>query len=120
MMNFCWVTVYVTDFERSLKFYNETLGLKISSLNEDIKMAMLGEDDQPKLEIMETSEKIDTSVNLGFSIGLEVESLESIQKVLDANNIPVTKGPVSPAPYIRFMFVNDPDGYEVQLVEFIK
>ncbi len=119
-MKFSWVTIYVKDLEKSLDFYNGIFGLRISSLTEEIKMAMLGEDDEPKLEILQTEEDIDTSANLGFCIGLEVESLEETKKVLEENNIELLRDVVSPAPYIKFMFVKDPDGYEVQLIEFIK
>ncbi|NLK62709.1 MAG: VOC family protein, partial [Fusobacteria bacterium] len=34
--------------------------------------------------------------------------------------IDVIKGPFSPNPNIKFLYINDPDGYEVQLVEIIK
>ena len=44
-MNFCWVTLNVTNMENSLKFYHEILGLKISAqfnAGEDREIVMLG------------------------------------------------------------------------------
>ena len=32
-------------------------------------------------------------------------------------DIPIIRGPISPNPHVRFFFIKDPNGIEVQLVE---
>ena len=38
-------------------------------------------------------------------------------ELLKDNNIPIKRGPISPAPSSTFFFVDDPDGIEVQIVQ---
>ncbi len=118
-MNFCWVTLPVKDLEASLAFYNGILGLQIYSKHSGngIEMAMLGEENQPKIELIYMSDKQDKTFHSDISVGIAVESLDSAIQHLKTNQIPIASGPVSPAPNTRFFFVLDPDGYEVQLVE---
>jgi len=53
-MNFCWVTLHVSNFEKSLEFYHEVLGLPVCSRHGGggMQIAMLGEQDQPKIELL--------------------------------------------------------------------
>ena len=53
-MKFCWVTLPVKNLEASLAFYNGVLGLPIDSKHtgNGIEMAMLGEENQPKIELI--------------------------------------------------------------------
>lgn len=55
-MEFCWITLNVNDLEESLKFYHELLGLNVFSrfkAGEDTEIAMLGEEDKPKIELID-------------------------------------------------------------------
>ena len=78
---------------------------------------MLGQKDVPHIELIE--KKSDPPLYTGISIGFEVENTqEMIQKVKKTFDcIPV--GPISPDPSLRFFFIKDPDGYQVQLLENI-
>lgn len=117
-MEFSWITLNVKDFEKSLKFYNEFLGLPIAQRisGGGMEMAMLGEKDKPKIEIINHGEGASISCR-GISIGLQVESLNKAIEYVKAYNFPVVRGPESPNPGIRFFFIEDPDGVEIQLVE---
>mgnify|MGYP000886963793 CR=1 FL=1 len=117
-MKFNWVTLRVCDLKKSLFFYTELLHLDISARfgSEEHQIVMLGEADQPKIElIFEPNTKIENPGN-GISIGLEADNLDQLIDVLKGNGYRV-KGPISPNPQIRFFFVQDPDGYTIQLVE---
>ena len=118
-MNFCWVTLPVKDFEKSLDFYHGLLGLPVDSkmVGEGIEMAMLGEKEQPKVEIIRLAEYGDRSFSSDITVGLAVESMEATLEFLKEKGIPVLRGPISPNPNLQFIYINDPDGYEVQLVE---
>ncbi len=118
-MNFCWVTLSVKDLETSLSFYEGLLGLSVSSKikNGDFAMAMLGEENQPKIELIQGTDMHGDRIGSGISVGVMVESLDEVVKFLNEHHVVVTRGPFAPNPHIRFVFVSDPDGYDVQLVE---
>lgn len=118
-MNFCWVTLPVKNLEVSLAFYNGLLGLPINSryTGNGVDMAMLGEEGQPKIELIFMPDNTNKTLQSDISVGIEVESLESAIELLKAQRVPVSRGPFSPNPHIRFLFILDPDGYEVQLVD---
>lgn len=118
-MNFCWVTLPVKDLESSLAFYNGVLGIPIKSKQSGngIEMAMLGEENQAKIELISMSDNQHKALHSDISIGIAVESMDGAMQLLKTKQIPVARGPVSPVPNIRFLFILDPDGYEVQLVE---
>ena len=118
-MNFCWATLHVRDFEKSLAFYNGVLGLPIASQHggNGMKIAMLGEKDQAKIELLQGPDAPEAPLHSDISIGIAVESLDATMDYLKEKNIPILRGPISPMPHVRFLFIEDPDGYEVQLVE---
>jgi len=118
-MNFCWVTLHVENFEESLAFYHEVLKLPISSMHSGggVEMVMLGEEGQPKVELLSSGNGESVQGQSGISVGIAVDSLEAVMEYLDKLGIPILRGPISPNPATRFIFINDPDGYEVQLVE---
>ena len=121
-MHFCWVTLPVKDLEASLAFYHGLLGLPIASRHSGhgTDMAMLGEKDQPKIELICLPGGQEEALHSGMTVGVATESLDSAMELLQKQRIPIARGPVSPAPHVRFLFVRDPDGYEVQLVEMKK
>ena len=118
-MNFCWVTLHVGNFERSLAFYHELLGLPIHSRHggNGVEIAMLGEEGQAKIELLYSSDQKDRQLHSDISVGIAVESLEKAMDYLSSKQIPILRGPIAPNPHTRFLFIQDPDGYEVQLVE---
>lgn len=119
-MNFCWVTLHVGDLEKSLGFYRDFLGLEVFSRfsgGGKVEIAMMGKKDAPKVELLCDGGARDRERGAGVSLGFEVGSLERAVEDARRRGIPVGAGPISPNPNLRFSFVRDPDGYEVQLVE---
>jgi lactoylglutathione lyase len=118
MMKLNWVTIHVSDLEKSMYFYSELLHLEIAARfgSPDHQIVMLGKKDESKIElIFEPNKKVNNPGN-GVSIGLEAVNLEGLVETLKENGY-IAIGPISPNPSIRFYFVNDPDGYTVQLVK---
>jgi lactoylglutathione lyase len=117
-MKLNWVTLRVSDLEKSLTFYNGLLNVGVSARfgDENHQIVMLGEADAAKIELIcEPGAKVENPGN-GVSIGLEADDLDKLVGELKDRGYRVT-GPVSPNPHIRFFFVQDPDGYSVQLVK---
>ena len=117
-MKLNWVTIKVSDLDKSVYFYKDLLNLKIAEKfgSEDHQIVMLGEADAAKIElIFEPNTKIENPGN-GVSFGLEADNLDQLINVLKEQGY-AALGPISPMPNIRFFFVQDPDGYTVQLIE---
>lgn len=117
-MKLNWVTIRVSDLEKSLEFYTGALKLNLAARfgDEQHQIVMLGEADAAKVELIcEPGTKIENPGD-GVSIGLEADNLDQLVGELKALGLSVM-GPVAPNPHIRFFFVRDPDGYQVQLVE---
>lgn len=119
-MNFCWITLNVNNMEESLKFYHEIIGLKILerfNAGEEIEIAMLGETDGTKIELIYNKNKNVSAQSEGISIGFEVKSLDKAMELVKDKNIPIKRGPISPIPSTRFFFINDPNNIEIQIVQ---
>lgn len=118
-MNFCWVTLKVSNLDNSLKFYNEILGLPINSRHSGngIELAMLGEESQPKIELIANANTGNINPGSSISVGILVDSLKETVEFLKNKQIEVIRGPIIINPNTQFAFIHDPDGYEVQLVE---
>lgn len=117
-MKFCWTTLHVSDFEKSLHFYRDLIGLPVSSnsTHGGVSIAMLGPENAPKIELLYDGTD-SHGIGEGISIGFEVEDLTYATKTMADHGYPLRRGPLSPNPHIRFSFFTDPDGYEVQLAE---
>ena len=113
-----WITLRVSNLEASLDFYHNKLGLPIQRRFESRgrQIAMLGMENETQLEMIEGSESI-LKREAGVSIGYEVNSLEEAMDRLAVLNIPIIRGPIQPNPHLRFIYIADPDGFEVQLAE---
>jgi lactoylglutathione lyase len=119
-MNFCWITFNVRNMEESLKFYQEIIGLKISerfNVGEDMEIVMLGEADGTKVELIYNRNQNVLARSEGLSIGFEVKSLDEAMELLKNKNIPIKRGPISPLPSSKFLFIDDPNGIEIQIVQ---
>lgn len=119
-MRFCWITLNVKNMEESLKFYQEAIGLKVVerfSPNKEMEIAMLGEENGTKVELICTNTFQTRSE--GISVGFEVNSLEEAMERMKEKEIPIKRGPFSPVPSSRFFFVEDPNGIEIQIVQNI-
>ena len=117
-MKFKWVTIKVRDLDKSLSFYKELLGIDIAMKfgSPEHQIVMLGDPQETMVELICDSGAKDINPGNGASIGLELGDLDRLVGVLTENGYSVT-GPMSPNPDMRFFFVQDPDGYTVQLVE---
>lgn len=117
-MKFLWCTIHTADLARSLEFYTELVGLPVTrsmSGGPGPEIRFLGEG-ETMVELI-AGPVVKTAGASGFSIGFLTDDLDAQMQRLAAAGYPVESGPFSPAPGIRFFYVQDPDGVRVQFVE---
>ncbi|MDR1635968.1 MAG: VOC family protein [Treponema sp.] len=117
-MQYTHTTLQVRDLKRSLAFYQGILGLAVVRGNPEGRgPVFLGEADKPVVELIGGVENPSFA---GFSVGFTVDSLEEATGKLEAAGYPRVRGPISPNPQVVFSFFKDPDGVEIQLVEYLR
>lgn len=119
-MRFSLVTLRVINMEQSIHFYHDIMGLPVIKqfINKDHeKIVMLGQEDIPHIELIETNygNKPGTEISIGFEVGNALNIILKVKTEYDC----LPRGPISPNPHLRFFFIKDPDGYQIQLLENI-
>ncbi len=121
-MKYCWTTINVADMQKSLGFYQDILGLKVVRRVQPgpvREIAFLGEGETQVELICDTSNEAPI-FGKDISMGFVVDSLERFGEVLRKHGIPVHSGPFQPNPSVKFIYILDPDGLRIQLVENVK
>jgi lactoylglutathione lyase len=121
-MPFCWTTIHVSDMEQSLHFYRDLLGLPVDREMQPepgMKIAFLGSGDT-KVELICRADQAEVTFGQDISLGFTVPSIDTFAARLVEYAVSVETGPIQPNPYIRFIYVRDPDGVTIQLVEQIQ
>lgn len=120
-MKFHLTTLHVTNFEKSLDFYHNILGLEIIeqfTTPTGTTIAMLGDKTQAHLELIAMDHADSQDLGKGMSIGFQVEDAAGMIDTIKTKITGAVKGPLSPAPHVTMYFISDPDGYQVQLLEY--
>lgn len=116
-MKMLHVTIRTEKFEEELKFYEEVVGLTVANdmrpMGRNMVFLSNGEG-ETQIEIIETPEAADAG-NEFLSVGFLTEDVESKRKELVAAGYEATPM-VSPAPQVKFFFVKDPAGVNVQFM----
>ncbi|NLY70830.1 MAG: VOC family protein [Clostridiales bacterium] len=117
-MKFLWCTILINDLNKSLDFYQDIVGLPISDrfkTDKGYEIIFLG-DGETKIELI-YDEKNKVSEKKGITIAFEVDSLEVMIERVNKKGFEVHSGPFE-TPDIRYFFVRDPNGVNVQFVEW--
>lgn len=120
-MDFLWTSIHVTDIEASLKFYTEVVKLEVvrqMELPNGNKMAFLGKG-ETHLELIYRPDHTIETYSKDISIGFKVDSVEETMKTVIEAGYEIYMGPIQPSPHIKFFFVLDPMGVNVQFVEMM-
>ena len=116
-MKLAHITFTVEDLEKSVNFYTDALGLELNREIDDgngNKLIFLGKDDETLLELIQGEKKSDNKdASIGFYVDSIEDKLENINKIVKVNPTELIK----PNPFLSFLFIEDPDGYRVQLLE---
>lgn len=120
-MKFCWSTLQVKNMEKSIAFYTEIIGLEVVrkfSAGPDTEIAFLG-NSETKIELICDGNMDKINVGDDISWGFEVDSLDEALDMVKEKEITIVNGPVQPNPHVKYFFIKDQDGMNIQIVENI-
>jgi len=112
----------VSDMDQTIAFYRDVLGLevlerKVSPRGSHLAfLAVPNSDELIELCSFPPSGPVKVQEDL-VHLAFEVDNLDEIIQELTRKQIPITDGPTRTASGSRFVFIDAPDGYEVELIE---
>jgi predicted enzyme related to lactoylglutathione lyase len=109
------VLLHPKDFERSLRFYSESLGLHIyrewgSGSNRGVVFFLGG-------GFLELSGSSHTTANENVGLWLQVRDVDAVGDVLTETTVDVIELPTDKPWGLREMQIRDPDGLRIVIVE---
>lgn len=126
MMRILHTMLRVADLEKSIAFYTDVLGMKLLRRNDNEEyrytLAFVGYQDESEGSVLELTYNWDTNeYDLGTAYGhiaLEVNDIYASCAVIEKLNGKITRapGPVKGGNTV-IAFVEDPDGYKIELIE---
>ncbi len=112
----------VSDMEQTLRFYREVLGLevveqKVSPRGSHLAfVAVPNSEELIELCSFPASGGVTVQEDL-VHLAFEVEDLDQTIEELQDKNVPITDGPTQSSSGSRFIFIDAPDGYEIELIQ---
>lgn len=112
----------VSNLAHTLTFYRDVLGLevveqKVSPRGSQLAfLAVPNSEELIELCSFPTSGPVQVQEDL-VHLAFEVENLEQTIEELQAKGVPLSDGPTQTSSGSRFIFIDAPDGYEIELIE---
>jgi lactoylglutathione lyase len=127
MFKYLHTMVRVANLEKSLHFYCQGLGFEVVKKDDYEKdrfslvflRAAPGGQDEPMIELTHNWDTDQYDKGSGFGhVAYQVESIEQVRKRLMEAGYDLSWGPgMTPNGKRKMAFVDDPDGYEIELLE---
>ncbi len=112
----------VSDLDQTIQFYTHVLGLEVLERKTSPRGSQLAflrvpnSDELIELTSFPPSGPVKVQEDL-VHLAFQVESLDETIASLNAKGVKVTDGPMQTSSGSRFIFIDAPDGYEVELIE---
>ena len=112
----------VSDMDQTIRFYTEVLGLEVLERKTSPRGSHLAflkvpnSDELIELCSFPPSGPVKVQEDL-VHLAFQVESLDGTIQSLKAKGIRITDGPTASSSGSRFIFIDAPDGYEIELIE---
>lgn len=113
----------LNDLERSVKFYEQALGLKVSRRHTSPRGAQLAfiatPNSEEEIELCQMppgAEPVKVQPDL-MHLAFEVEDLEKFAAELKQNGFTLSDGPTKTGSGSVIAFIDAPEGYEVELIQ---
>jgi lactoylglutathione lyase len=127
MFNYLHTMVRVTDLEKSLHFYCQGLGFEVCKRedHEGDRFTLVfirppgAPTDTPMIELTYNWDTHHYEKGNGYGhVAYQVESIDAVQEKLKISGYDLSWGPgLTPNKKKKMAFVDDPDGYEIELIE---
>ncbi|HYD84876.1 MAG TPA: VOC family protein [Opitutus sp.] len=115
----------VNDLERTVKFYENALGLKVARRHTSPRGAQLvfletpNSDEEIELCYLPNSESVKVQPDL-MHLAFEVEDLNAFAEGLKKKGYALSDGPTETGSGSMIAFIDAPEGYEVELIQRAK
>jgi lactoylglutathione lyase len=112
----------VSDMDQTIAFYRDVLGLQVVERKTSPRgshlafLSVPNSDEMIDLCSFPPSGPVKVQEDL-VHLAFEVESLDQTIAALTAKGVKITDGPTTTSSGSRFIFIDAPDGYEVELIE---
>ncbi|ALA56960.1 VOC family protein [Nitrospira moscoviensis] len=112
----------VSDLDETIRFYTNVLGLDVIERKTSPRGSQLAflkapnSDELIELTSFPPSGPVKVQEDL-VHLAFQVESLDQTIAALNAKGVPITDGPTKTSSGSRFIFIDAPDGYEIELIE---
>lgn len=112
----------VSDLDQTIRFYTNVLGLDVLERKTSPRGSQLAflkvpnSDELIELTSFPPSGPVKVQEDL-VHLAFQVENLDATMASLTAKGIKVTDGPTRTSSGSRFIFIDAPDGYEIELIE---
>lgn len=112
----------VSDMDHTIAFYQHVLGLdvverKVSPRGSHLAfLAVPNSEELIELCSFPSSGPVTVQEDL-VHLAFEVDNLDQTIEALKEKHVPITDGPTQTSSGSRFIFIDAPDGYEVELIE---
>jgi len=112
----------VSDLDKTIQFYTNVLGLEVVERKTSPRGSQLAflqvpnSDELIELTSFPPSGPVKVQEDL-VHLAFQVENLDDTIVALGKKNITITDGPTTTSSGSRFIFIDAPDGYEVELIE---
>jgi lactoylglutathione lyase len=112
----------VSDMDQTIRFYTDVLGLEVVERKTSPRGSHLAFLKVPNSEELielcsfPASGPVKVQEDL-VHLAFQVDSLDDTVKVLTSKGIKITDGPTRTSSGSHFLFIDAPDGYEIELIE---
>lgn len=112
----------VSDIDRTIAFYTEVLGLEVVERKTSPRGSHLAflkvpnSDELIELASFPPSGPVKVQEDL-VHLAFQVENLDAAMRELAEKGVAITDGPTRTSSGSRFIFIDAPDGYEIELIE---
>lgn len=112
----------VSDLDKTIRFYTTVLGLEVIERKTSPRGSHLAflrvpnSDELIELTSFPPSGPVKVQEDL-VHLAFQVESLDETIASLNAQGVTITDGPTTTSSGSRFIFIDAPDGYEIELIE---
>lgn len=112
----------VSDLDETIRFYTTVLGLEVIEQKTSPRGSHLAflrvpnSDELIELTSFPPSGPVKVQEDL-VHLAFQVESLDETITSLNAQGVTITDGPTTTSSGSRFIFIEAPDGYEIELIE---